>query len=880
MEKHSSLRTMKEVWKDFNAAYSLTKAVQINILLFLGLFFLDYKDIPSRLMCKLYEFPLVVSLVTGICILLFLLVWAIRSVHIITLAKFKLVTLCDFTSFTLFLSLLAYAILRYCTRGSDCIFIWSSGFTLMFLVFVAGRYLYLYNVKKKASLRQTNLVDLKDLAYNQFNATPNAPIQIAEKDVSYDLLGRNMIIDQLLQAITFCKPDKSYVISLEGPWGSGKTTILNSVKDQLKGNSSYNGEIIIIDDFDPWLYGNQNALLSAMYNKIILAMGLKCDPLRSEHFLKSIMNACASDAATKFNIGHVVESLFYGNESEQKSISELKRKISTYLLNSGKRFVFIIDNLDRANDENIIFLFKLISIVFDFPGIIYVLSFELERIDAILKQTHELEHRFLEKIIQQEIIVPPVPKDESRALYPTCMLNLMHAYGVSRSDADECSPVFSYIVEHTDNLRNFKRVLNSVFPAVFYRHTPLNLHDLFAIEAIHFLEPDLYYRIHDNPQYFISEGMDLKERLILNRREFNAAGAEFYSKIKQEFPDSMDLLAELFPYAKRFASDSPLEPEHSFGNPDSDTIRKKTRICYSLYFDLYFTATTNIHTSVSESVRAFVTLINTGCSISKIKDTLSSTLLPLGSEEQKEWVENLQLYLDDFENGQIYNLTSALTQIHYKIDDRKFFFALNAKRRISYIIVLLLKEMSISEFKAYITNEFKSYRNLELLSSLLYWQDSPKSDIIVPDEQLSFIKVQYYSMCNKILSEKIDIFTDSYYSRGNCMGLLSYCNTAHQEELCRHYFKSIMSEQNIYRILWDFTGCSLSSQYNYYISEKSLTAYIGNNDLITKYLRKSTAPTEDEEFVKQIYNKYIEGGKDDTGRPTGITSQVEKILHL
>ncbi len=655
------------------------------------------------------------------------------------------------------------------------------------------RYHYLCTIKKKALQCQTNLIDLKDLAYNHFDATPNAPIQIAEKDVSYDLLHRGIVIDQLLQAIIFCKPDTSYVISLEGPWGSGKSTVLNAVKKQLKLNTSYNDEIIIIDDFDPWLYGNQDALLTAIYNRIIQAMGLKCDPLYGEHFLKNIMNACASDAATKFNVGHIVDHLFYGKESEEKSISELKRKISAYLSNSGKRFVFIIDNIDRANDENIVFLFKLISIVFDFPRVIYVLSYERERIDSILKQTHELDHRFLEKIIQQEIIVPPIAKEQSKALYPTCMLNLMHAYGISRSDADQCSKVFDYIIEHTDNLRNFKRILNSVFPVVFSRDTPLNLHDLFAIEAIHFLEPNLYYHIHDNPQYFISEGQSPTDRLILNKKEFNVAGVEFYSKINQQFPASMALLGELFPYAKKYLSKQPLEPDYPYQNPDYQEILKNSHICHGLYFDLYFTATTNNHSNISESVRSFVSRINTGTTVEDLQQALREILLTLDSTAQKEWVENLQLYLNDIDESQIYSLVTAFTAIYCKIDNCRFFVELSAMERVDYIITVLLSKCSSQEIDNYIIDLGHCYQYLQLFHSLTYWLNSSKSDD-KPKLILPKIREQYYQMCEDVLNNKIDIFNDAYYLEHNSWGLISYLESEKSRrldiniitQLCQH----------------------------------------------------------------------------------------------
>ena len=53
-------------------------------------------------------------------------------------------------------------------------------------------------------------------------------------------------------------------------------------------------------------------------------------------------------------------------------------------------FEYVIDNLERASAENIIFLFKLISTVFDLPNIIYLLSYDQARMNEILSDTAQI----------------------------------------------------------------------------------------------------------------------------------------------------------------------------------------------------------------------------------------------------------------------------------------------------------------------------------------------------------------------------------------------------------------------------------------------------------------------------------------------------------
>ena len=70
-------------------------------------------------------------------------------------------------------------------------------------------------------------------------------------------------------------------------------------------------------------------------------------------------------------------------------------QIGSYLLDQNKKVVFVIDNLERASAENIIFLFKLISTVFDLPNIIYLLSYDQARMNEILSDTAQINPKFV-----------------------------------------------------------------------------------------------------------------------------------------------------------------------------------------------------------------------------------------------------------------------------------------------------------------------------------------------------------------------------------------------------------------------------------------------------------------------------------------------------
>lgn len=82
--------------------------------------------------------------------------------------------------------------------------------------------------------------------------------------------------------------------------------------------------------------------------------------------------------------------------TEYKEIkADLVEKLEK-LKNSGKRLVFIIDNLDRMNSNNVLFLLTLIETLFKLPNITYILAYNKNRLNGIFED-NRIDLRYLEK---------------------------------------------------------------------------------------------------------------------------------------------------------------------------------------------------------------------------------------------------------------------------------------------------------------------------------------------------------------------------------------------------------------------------------------------------------------------------------------------------
>ena len=402
--------------------YSVSYLLIISSVVFLSIFLLDYYNLPSKLLTVV---PLEVCLIAGFTVAV-LIVTKLIQLHFFTLFRIHSVNLLDAAFSVVIIASMLYAVVKCSIMGySPCIWI-VVGSGIASLILLIARIMQRYNALKTNRLSEHRLIDLQDLYNDQFTHQSGTPVLLNERDVDYDLFGRSQIINRLYHTIQNCEADQSYVVSVEGKWGSGKTTIINNVKRLLRTNDK---NVEIIDDFDPWIYGNQESLLLAMLETLMKNTGIKYSPYLKQKQLQKTLKAIV-DAHPA---GGLLINLMSGR-SEQENIKTLKETISSYLKIGSKRVVFFIDNLDRTNDCNIVFLFKLISAVFDFPGIVYVLSYERDRIDKVLERTSEYDSRFTEKIIQQVISVPEVDRATTEHVYATCLINVLAAYGISICD--------------------------------------------------------------------------------------------------------------------------------------------------------------------------------------------------------------------------------------------------------------------------------------------------------------------------------------------------------------------------------------------------------------------------------------------------------------
>src|SRR6266508_4414500 len=90
------------------------------------------------------------------------------------------------------------------------------------------------------------------------------------ESVDEDLLGRGPFSESLAKAIDGWREKDSLILGLYGPWGSGKSSIKNMVREVL--TQSRTGPLRIVE-YNPWQWAGQEQLAEGFFNEVGAALG-------------------------------------------------------------------------------------------------------------------------------------------------------------------------------------------------------------------------------------------------------------------------------------------------------------------------------------------------------------------------------------------------------------------------------------------------------------------------------------------------------------------------------------------------------------------------------------------------------------------------------
>ncbi|MHB0991711.1 MAG: KAP family P-loop NTPase fold protein [Burkholderiales bacterium] len=352
-----------------------------------------------------------------------------------------------------------------------------------------------------------------------------------------DLFGLDPFTTSLARSIEMMDAPTGVVVAVNGAWGSGKSSAINLIKHHLK-QSVDQGDLVLVP-FNPWWFSGPDALTFAFFQELNQAIGPSLPKMLRKSIAKmgrgvSSTGALAGALANLKmpGIGPVISGFFgfFGELfSKERTVEEEHRLVYEALEKQKKRFLVIIDDIDRLNPDDALTIFRLVKSLGRLPNVIYLLAFDRHIAERIVTERFPSEGAsYLEKIIQGTFELPPLQPD---VLKQECIKAVLLIMGEPEESKqlrfwNVFYDIVSYMVKTPRDVVKLSNQLLTTWPSVAGN---VDQADFLAITAIQLAEPGIYAAICQHPHELCgaplndsSSGRNLADKydamLLLNKQ--------------------------------------------------------------------------------------------------------------------------------------------------------------------------------------------------------------------------------------------------------------------------------------------------------------------------------------------------------------------------
>ena len=281
--------------------------------------------------------------------------------------------------------------------------------------------------------------------------------------------------------VTFIKNSMTpMTIGIQGSWGSGKTSLLNTIYAQLddanEHEESKDFKVIWINSWENSLMATPEEALIKIINEIINGLN-EVDPSLTN--VKKVKEAATTAAKGILRVGagilggaagsEVVTEVLESSNSIKQLREELSRLVHAIRESESQRvdkIVIFVDDLDRVDPPEAVKILELLKNIFNIPGCVFVLAIDYDVVikglkDKFGERTPENEYEFrafFDKIIQLPFLMPVQNYDIGN--YVNDLLRQIGFQDENVIDVD----FVNQVVDNTigGNPRTIKRLINSL----------------------------------------------------------------------------------------------------------------------------------------------------------------------------------------------------------------------------------------------------------------------------------------------------------------------------------------------------------------------------------------------------------------------------------
>lgn len=206
-------------------------------------------------------------------------------------------------------------------------------------------------------------------------------------------------------------PESSVVYGLEGLWGSGKSSVIALIIENLRERQD---ETWKVATFTPWATSGPDGLFAEFFAALSTVApasgktGLRrklveyADIARPLVALIPVAGAALAEAANSME------------KRLEKPWNVVFEEISEVLLELKTPILIVVDDIDRLQSTELLDLMKVVRLLGRFPGVDFLLAYDEQTIVETLQDrgnggsTKSRARAFMEKIVQYPLSIPPL----------------------------------------------------------------------------------------------------------------------------------------------------------------------------------------------------------------------------------------------------------------------------------------------------------------------------------------------------------------------------------------------------------------------------------------------------------------------------------------
>jgi energy-coupling factor transporter ATP-binding protein EcfA2 len=390
--------------------------------------------------------------------------------------------------------------------------------------------------------------------------------------------------------VAMSKNTEGGVLALVGPWGSGKSSILNLASKAIPSRSK---ELQIVT-FNPWLYSDAEQLILNFYSTLWSVLpeegGMR---KKLGRFFTRLSPLGILGAAVGTDAQGALKDLGEGL-LDDGTAEDQHQRLEELLRSHDKKLLIIMDDIDRLQPDELLVLFKMVRLAGRLPNVYYLLAYDEKTVIDLLSATplaHENPKRaraYTEKIVQVRMDVPPLHEGYQLELFHEFVSDTLSSYGLtlSESSAERLSDIFNrHLSARLTEPRNIKRLAAQVNATLALVEGEVDFVDFLVLTYLKTFEPQVYQAVlRLGPQlvgktYEFAFAEETPQQLL---QRWRAAIAPVEDSQDAALDAHISLLGALFPKISnaidRYAY--VYDPPHS--------VEDSRRLANSDYFDRYF----------------------------------------------------------------------------------------------------------------------------------------------------------------------------------------------------------------------------------------------------------------------------------------------------